>query len=70
MLRGLKDPEIKELYKTIVIDTVDKASQLCEKYICNQLGIENIGDGGWATNGWKKVKLEWEQTFNTLTMMG
>lgn len=70
VLRQLDDPDVKGLFRTIVIDTVDKASQLCEKYVCSQLGIENIGDGGWATNGWKKVKLEWEQTFNSIAMKG
>ena len=70
VLRELKKPEVKEAFSTIIIDTVDIASQLCEKYLCNQLGIENIGDGGWATNGWAKVKREWEQTFRAVTMEG
>lgn len=70
VLRELKKPEVKEAFSTIIIDTVDIASQLCEKYLCSQLGIENIGDGGWATNGWAKVKREWEQTFRTVTMEG
>lgn len=38
--------------------------------MCNQLGIENIGDGGWATNGWAKYKKEFEDTFRTLTQLG
>lgn len=70
VLRQLDDPEVKGMFRSIIIDTADKASQLCEKYVCNQLGIENIGDGGWSTNGWKKVKLEWEQTFNSIAMKG
>ena len=70
VLRELKKPEVKAAFSTIIIDTVDIASQLCEKYLCNQLGIENIGDGGWATNGWAKVKKEWEQTFRAVTMEG
>lgn len=70
VLRDLKKPEVKAMYSTVIIDTVDIASQLCEKYLCNQLGIENIGDGGWATNGWAKVKREWEQTFRAVTMEG
>lgn len=69
-LRQLRNPAVKDMYRTIVIDTVDKASACCEKYICNQLGIENIGDGGWTTNGWAKVKKEWENTFNDLAMEG
>lgn len=70
VLRELKKPEVKSAFKTIIVDTVDIASVLCEKYICSQLGIENIGDGGWSTNGWAKVKREWEQTFRAITMDG
>ena len=70
VLRELKRPEVKNVYSTIAVDTVDIAAQLCEKYICSQLGIENIGDGGWTTNGWAKVKKEWEQTWRAFTMEG
>lgn len=70
VLRQLKDPEIKEAFKTVIVDTVDVASQLCEKYICTQLEIENIGDGGWSKNGWAKVKKEWETVFREIAMMG
>lgn len=70
VLRELKKPEVKNVFKTIVVDTVDIASQLCEKYMCSQLGIENIGDGGWTTNGWAKAKKEWEQTWRAFTMEG
>lgn len=70
ILRQLDDPEIKERYHVIIFDTIDKAATLCEKYVCNQLGIENIGDGGWTTNGWSKVKREWETTLNTIQMKG
>ena len=70
VVRELKKPEVKEKYKTIIIDTVDWAGTACEKYICNQLGIENIGDGGWSNNGWSKYKREFEDTFRTITMLG
>lgn len=70
VLRELKKPEVKAVFRTVIVDTVDIASVLCEKYICSQLGIENIGDGGWGTNGWAKVKREWEQTFREITMQG
>lgn len=70
ILRELKKPEVKALFQTIVVDTVDIASALCEKYLCSQLGIENIGDGGWTTNGWAKVKKEWEATWRAVTMEG
>ena len=47
IFRELKKPEVQEAYKTIVVDTVDIAADLCQKYICSQLGIDNMGDGGW-----------------------
>ena len=70
VLRELKKPEVREVYKSIIVDTVDIAASLCEKYICNQLGIENIGDGGWSTNGWSKYKKEFEDTFRTISQLG
>lgn len=70
IMRELKRPEVKKVYKSIIVDTADVAADVCQKYICAQLGIENIGDGGWATNGWAKYKKEFEDTFRTLTQLG
>jgi hypothetical protein len=70
VLRELKKPEVKDAYSSIICDTVDIMADLCQKYICNQLGIENIGDGGWTTNGWSKYKKEFEETFRTLAQQG
>lgn len=69
-VRELKKPEYKEQFKSIIVDTVDITADLCQKYICSQLGIENIGDGGWSTNGWSKYKKEFEETFRTLAQLG
>ena len=33
VLRELKDKDVKNMFSTVVIDTVDIASGLCEKYI-------------------------------------
>lgn len=70
IFRELKKPEVQEVYKTIIVDTVDIAADLCQKYICSQLGIDNMGDGGWGTNSWSKYKKEFEDVFRGLTMMG
>ena len=70
VVRELKKPEVREIYKTLIIDTVDIAADCCQKYICNQLGIDNIGDGGWSNNGWAKYKKEFEDVFRSLTQMG
>ena len=68
--RELKKPEVQAVYHTIVVDTVDIAADLCQKYICSQLGIEAMGDGGWGTNSWSRYKKEFEDVFRGLTMMG
>ena len=68
--RELKKPEVQAVYKTIVVDTVDVAADLCQKYICSQLGIETMGEGGWTNNSWTRYKKEFEEIFRGLTMMG
>ena len=68
--RELKKPEVRAAYDTVIVDTVDIAATLCQKYICSQLGIDNMGDGGWATNSWDKYKKEFEDVFRGLTMLG
>jgi hypothetical protein len=70
VVRELKKPEVREAYKTLIVHTVDIAADCCQKYICNQLGIDNIGDGGWTNNGWAKYKKEFEDVFRSLTQMG
>ena len=69
-MRELKRPEVKAKFKSIIIDTADCFTDFCQKWVCNQLGIENIGDGGWANNGWSRYKKEFEDTFRTLAQLG
>ena len=70
VVRELKKPEVKERFKSLIIDTADIAADMCQKYICNQLGIDNIGDGGWTNNGWAKYKKEFDDTFRVLAQLG
>lgn len=70
VVRELKKPEVRERFKSLIIDTADLAADCCQKYICSQLGIENIGDGGWSVNGWSKYKKEFEDVFRTLAQLG
>lgn len=70
VIRELKKSEVQNMFKSIIVDTVDVAGSLCEKYICNQLGIDSIGDGGWSNNGWAKYKKELEDCFRTITQLG
>lgn len=70
IFRELKKPEVQAVYKSIIVDTVDIAADLCQKYICSQLGIDDMGEGGWVKNSWSKYKKEFEDVFRGLTMMG
>lgn len=70
VMRLCKDPKMKARYKGIAIDTVDIAGAYCEKYICNQLEINTLGEGGWTKNGWVAFKKEFEEVFRTISMEG
>lgn len=67
--RQLKKPEAKELYETIVIDTIAIAYALCEKYILAREGVTAIGDIGYG-KGWGMLKDEFETVFRELTQLG
>ena len=67
--RQLKKPEAKEIYETIIIDTVAIAYALCEKYILAREGVQAIGDIGYG-KGWGMLKDEFETTFRELTQLG
>ena len=67
--RQLKMPEVQQLYRSIIIDTIDIAADRCKKYICNQNGIEDLGDLGYG-KGWTKFKDEFNEVFRGLTQLG
>ena len=46
--RELKKSEVKEHYKAVIVDTIDIAADRCKKYICNQNGIEDLGELGYG----------------------
>lgn len=69
VLRELKKSEVKERFKSIVIDTVDLAAQFCEKYICAQQAVDNIADLGYG-KGFKMVQKELEESFRSVAQMG
>ena len=69
IVRELKKPEVQDAYKSIVIDTIDLASILCEQYICNREGVGSISDIGWG-KGFKMVKQEFEENFRIITQHG
>lgn len=67
--KELKKPAVKEMFKSIIVDTVDEASEMCQKYICQQKGIESLGDLGYG-KGWSAFNTEFAEVFRGLTQMG
>lgn len=67
--RELKKPEVQAVYKSVIIDTIDIAADRCKKYICQQNGIEDLGDLGYG-KGWTKFKDEFNEVFRGLTQLG
>lgn len=67
--RELKKPEVQQAFRAIIIDTIDIAADRCKKYICNQNGIEDLGDLGYG-KGWTKFKDEFNEVFRGLTQLG
>ena len=69
VVKELKKPEVKEVFKVVVLDTVDIAGTLCEKYVCSQNGVDKIGDIPYGA-GWGLMKKEFETTMRAITQMG
>ena len=69
VFRELKRPEVQAVYKAVIVDTIDVAADRCKKYICQQNGIEDLGDLGYG-KGWTKFKDEFNEIFRGLTQLG
>ena len=67
--RELKKPAVKEMYQSIIVDTIDIAADMCQKYICDQNGITTLGELGFG-KGWTFFKNEFNQVFRGLTQLG
>ena len=67
--RELKKPAVKEKYQSIIVDTIDIAADMCQKYICDQNGITTLGELGFG-KGWTFFKNEFSQVFRGLTQLG
>lgn len=65
----LKQPQNKEKFATIGIDTADKAWDMCEKAICAQEGVSQLGDIPWG-KGYDLCKKEFANTFDQIARLG
>ena len=48
VLRELRKEAVQEKFHFIGVDTVDISWSLCEKYICQQNQVQNLGDIPWG----------------------
>lgn len=56
-------------FKTIIVDPVDIAYDLCFQYVCKNLGITHPADAGYG-KGWEAIKREFATEINKLTNAG
>ncbi len=68
-LRDLEDQRSKDRFKTVIIDTVSICWEMCEKYICQQNGVQKIGDIAWG-GGYVACKKEFESSIRRITQLG
>lgn len=69
VIRQLEQPAARELYDTVTIDTVGIAWQMCEDYICQQNGVQKIGDVSWG-QGFAACRKEFENSLRKITQLG
>ena len=69
VLRQLENPETQARFETIIIDTVSIAWDLCEQFICQQNGVQSIGDVPWG-GGYSACKKEFESSLRKITQLG
>jgi hypothetical protein len=56
-------------YGPIIVDTVDKLYDKCEKYICEKLAIENLSDEEWG-KGYAACRREFDTYISRLSQIG
>ena len=68
-LRDLEDARVKERFKTVIIDTVSICWEMCEKFVCQQNGVQKISDIPWGA-GYTACKKEFETSIRKITQLG
>ncbi len=69
LIKQLGKQEAKEMYYNITIDTADLAYALCEKYICNKNGVEEIGQISYG-GGYAQAQKEFDEVLRAIPAMG
>lgn len=69
IVRDLKKQENKDAFDTIVIDTVGLLSDMCIKFICDKLNIEDLSGAGFG-KGWTEYRKEFSRHINLIAQYG
>jgi len=69
ILKQLDTDQAHQQFKNIIVDTVDIAYDLCEKYICNQNGVSSVGDLPFG-KGYNLAKKEFDEALRKIPQMG
>ena len=68
LLVELKEEETKQMFQTVVIDTADIAYDYCVDYICDDNGVDNIGDLPFG-KGYSLVEKEFDTCLRKIIQM-
>lgn len=69
-LTGPRMDELKQLYKTIIVDTIDSMGDMAQETIANRFGVRSIGEGRNGYGLWKEYSAEVEKWLRFLTNAG
>ena len=69
VLVQLRKPQAKELYDTIIVDTVDIAWNLAEKYIVQREGVSTLREIPWG-QGWGMLRQEFSEFWREIALLG
>ena len=59
--------KIQKAYKCVVVDVADRLPDMCNTYICNRNGVENISDIAYG-GGYVQLKQEFNNQLNKLVL--
>lgn len=69
ILKQLDSDQARQQFKNVIVDTVDIAYDLCEKYVCNQNGVSSVGDLAYG-KGYALAKKEFDEALRKIPQMG
>ena len=69
VLKQLNSDQAHQQFKNVIVDTVDIAYDLCEKYICNQNNVSSVGDLPYG-KGYALAKKEFDEVLREIPKMG